>query len=152
MQTNLRVEKKKKLVCVLTLKHVHVDRGRRYVLRLARVIAAVRCVRVRHDEVALRAVYVHDQPPVRVEIDHPIGMVPEHEQRRLGGPLQPAYQSEAAAAHYVQVRCAEDLRSSLCNGNTITVKNAGECTRSIIVVQRGICEHEQCLFFNKTRN
>lgn len=110
-----------KVLVILTLKHVHVYSGRWYVLRLARVIAAVRCVRVRHDEVAFRAVDVHDESPVSVEINHPIGMVPEHEQRSLGGSLQPAYQSEAAAAHYVQVWCTEDLRSGLCGDEIMTM-------------------------------
>lgn len=73
--------------CILTLKHVHVDRRWGYVLRLTRVIAAVRRVCVRHDEIAFRAVDVYDQAPVRVEVDHPVQMVPEHEQRSLRGPL-----------------------------------------------------------------
>jgi len=60
-----------------------VNRGRRYVLWLTCVIAAVRRVCVRHNQVALRAVDVHDQAPICVEIDHPIGMIPEHEQRGL---------------------------------------------------------------------
>lgn len=100
--------------CILTLEHVHVDRGRRYVLRLTRVIAAVRRVRVRHDQVALGAVDVNDQAPVRVEVDHPVQVVPEHEQGSLRGALQTAHQSQAAAAHYVQVRRAEYFGSGLC--------------------------------------
>lgn len=59
------------------------NRGRRYVLWLTCVIAAVRRICVRHNQVAFRAIDVHDQAPIRVKIDHPIGMVPEHEQRGL---------------------------------------------------------------------
>lgn len=93
------------------------DGGRRYILRLARVIPAVRRVRVRHDEVALRAVYVHDQSPIRVEIDHPVGMVPEHEERSLSGPLQSAHKSQAAATHYVQIRSSEYLGFCFCRSH-----------------------------------
>lgn len=69
------------------------DCGRRNILRFARVVATVRRVRVRHDQVALGAVDVHDETTVRIVVDHPVGVVPEHEERRLRGPLQPAHQS-----------------------------------------------------------
>lgn len=97
------------------------NRGRRRPLGRARVVTALRRVGIRHDQVALRAVDVHYQPSVRVVIDHPVEMVPEYELRCLRGSHQPAHQSQTTAAHYIQVRRAEDFRFHLCDANPTTV-------------------------------